>query len=257
MGIRSVEASKVVTKIATAARRDGLVDRAASVLDSETTEPPTLDDWLSHGERAVLDAVRGRLPEAHARIESLKALGLSLQRDLVRAEALVTLWSGEAGQARVRLLAMLEDHCARGDLLALHEPLALAAWAVADSPDEVDDYRLRELERGWGEAVFGANAVGASRRAAGATYAAERARAAGGATSHQWHAAATEWDQLGRPHDAAYCRWRTAQVAITDGQRTVAERLLRRAAREARGHVPLTDAIAATAGYSQRCESRS
>ena len=58
------------------------------------------------------------------------------------------------------------------------------------------------------------------------------------------------WDKLGRPHDAAYCRWRRRQAAIADGQRTIAERLLRRAARDAREHVPLAAAIARMAGYA-------
>ena len=49
-----------------------------------------------------------------------------------------------------------------------------------------------------------------------------------------------------RPHEAAYCRWRAAQAALRDGQGTVAARLLKRAAADAREHVPLSQAIAAT-----------
>jgi hypothetical protein len=61
----------------------------------------------------------------------------------------------------------------------------------------------------------------------------------------QWVTAAAEWDKLDRPHDAAYCRWRAAQVAFATGQATTAAALLRRAARQAREHVPLLEVIAA------------
>ena len=76
---------------------------------------------------------------------------------------------------------------------------------------------------------------------------AELARLAGSQGVESWRAAATAWDALDRPHDAAYCRWRAAQCALRDGQGTVAARLLRRAAADAREHVPLSEAIAATA----------
>jgi len=67
-----------------------------------------------------------------------------------------------------------------------------------------------------------------------------------------WAETARRWDRLGRLPDAAYCRWRGAQVALTAGQGTIALRLLRRAAREAREHVPLSLAIAETAGHVSR-----
>jgi len=62
-----------------------------------------------------------------------------------------------------------------------------------------------------------------------------------------WAEAARRWDGLHRPHDAAYCRWRGAQSALGIGHGTIALRLLRRAARDAREHVPLSEAIARTA----------
>ena len=78
-----------------------------------------------------------------------------------------------------------------------------------------------------------------SRYATAATYTAERARLAGRQTVDLWVAAATEWDRINRPHESAYSRWRGAQVALATGQATVATTLLRRAARQAREHVPL------------------
>ena len=84
--------------------------------------------------------------------------------------------------------------------------------------------------------------------AAGVTWEAELVRARGTDTVDQWSRAAVAWGHLGRPHAAAYCRWRAAQVALREGRGAVAERLLRRAAADAREHVPLTRAIAASSG---------
>ena len=51
---------------------------------------------------------------------------------------------------------------------------------------------------------------------------AELARLTGTESIEHWHRAADSWDQLARPHDAAYCRWRCAQVALRAGQGTLA-----------------------------------
>jgi hypothetical protein len=85
-----------------------------------------------------------------------------------------------------------------------------------------------------------------ARPAHGAAWAAETARLIGRPSLELWAEATGHWDRLGRPHDAAYSRWRGAQVALAAGQGTVAGRLLRRAARDAREHVPLSFAIADT-----------
>jgi hypothetical protein len=74
----------------------------------------------------------------------------------------------------------------------------------------------------------------------------EVARAVGRDTVEHWTRAAMEWDRLERPHDAAYCRWRGAQVALRDGRAALATRLLRHAATDATEHVPLLRAISAT-----------
>ena len=76
--------------------------------------------------------------------------------------------------------------------------------------------------------------------------AAELARCDASETIDHWVKAAAQWDKLARPHDAAYSRWRAAEVALHDGQGTLATRLLKRAATEAREHLPLSAAIANT-----------
>ena len=72
---------------------------------------------------------------------------------------------------------------------------------------------------------------------------AELSRIEGAETVDGWVSAAAEWDRIRRPHDSAYCRWRAAQVALQQGQGTIAARLLKRAATDAVTHVPLHEAI--------------
>jgi len=72
---------------------------------------------------------------------------------------------------------------------------------------------------------------------------AELARLHGDATVHLWTEAAGEWGVVGRPHEAAFCHWRAAELAGRDGLGTSAARLLRRAHAQARHHVPLLAAI--------------
>ena len=55
--------------------------------------------------------------------------------------------------------------------------------------------------------------------------------------------AAEQWDLVGRPHEAAYSRWRAGELALHEGRDTLARGLLRRAHAQARGHVPLLGVI--------------
>jgi hypothetical protein len=79
---------------------------------------------------------------------------------------------------------------------------------------------------------------------------AEQARLDKKATLDLWIRAAGDWDRVQRPDDAAYCRWRAAHLAQKSGHGTVAAKLLRRAAHDAKEHVPLAAAIAGTTGPS-------
>ena len=82
--------------------------------------------------------------------------------------------------------------------------------------------------------------------AVAATYDAEMARGAGHQTTTMWVDAAALFDRVRRPHPAAYCRWRGAQVALASGRGRVASGLIDAALRDARQHQPLTDAIRST-----------
>jgi hypothetical protein len=85
------------------------------------------------------------------------------------------------------------------------------------------------------------------RAALAATWSAETARLDGVDSVEAWVGAATQCQKARRPHDAGYCRWRAAQAASRTGDLGVASRLLRAASRDASQHVPLLDAIRASA----------
>ena len=79
---------------------------------------------------------------------------------------------------------------------------------------------------------------------------AELHRLLGQSSVDVWTGSAIAWDKLSRPHDAAYCRWRGAEAALAGGQRSAAERLLKRAGTDGHEHVPLARAITETAAYA-------
>jgi hypothetical protein len=102
---------------------------------------------------------------------------------------------------------------------------------------------LQRLVGLWAQIDFKPGDGPASGHACAATGEAELARLAGKQSIEVWARAATAWDKLARPFDAAYCRWRAAQVALTTGQATLSQRLLKRAAQDAREHAPLREAV--------------
>jgi hypothetical protein len=124
------------------------------------------------------------------------------------------------------------------------------ALAAAQAPPTVrrsTARALRGLVAGAHVDPFGPGTGDVATPARARLWAAELARLEGRATAEEWERTAEEWDALHRPHDAAYARWRAAQCALRDGRGTVATRLLRRAATDAREHVPLWESAAATA----------
>jgi hypothetical protein len=251
--------SALRANMAAALRLAGQVQGAAELVDPMVVEDPTRDDMGIQGERATLDMLRGRCAEAVARYDALAVLPYSVVANRVEfAEdaAIVDLWCGRPRRACDRLVSVLREAMATEVAAECGAALALAMRAAADIADSLPDASreriepLAMLEELLIEAQvdpFDASGAFLARPAHGATWAAERARLAGRPALELWADAARHWDRLGRPHDAAYCRWRGAQVALATGQGTIALRLLGRAAREAREHVPLSSAVAATA----------
>jgi hypothetical protein len=212
--------------------------------------------------RASLDMLQGRYADALARCDALAAVPnpyLSNRIEFAESAATVELWCGRPGTAWDRLKTVLREAMETDVSAESSGALALAARAAADvantstaRPSRIPDLltELRELHSSARHDPFGPSPVFAARPAQAAAWKAECARLAGRPSLELWAEAARQWERLGRSHDAGYSRWRGAQVALASGQRTVALRLLRRAAREAREHVPLSSAVVATAGQA-------
>lgn len=237
--------------------RAGDCEATAAMVEGSTHGEPVVATYEVHAARAEIDAVRGRLEEALSRVEALDRV--SRPQDSNWAESQVALavaeyWSGHPRRAAARLDEALTFFLPT-DRAGLAAPAAAwAARAAADawhdsSPEERHESTRRLRARRAGAAVdpFGPDAIGVAAAVWHLVWRAELARLEGSEEVDLWTAAATGWDRLARPHEAGYCRWRAAQVALREGSGTVGSRLLARAARDARQHVPLTDAIARTA----------
>ena len=267
-GIDNYNAILLRSNISEALTRAGLVSRAAALIDPVTDVPFDLERFAIHLERANLDAYRGHLDAARDRLAPLREDNTSIlytgapatRVELVDYAARVDLWDAKPEQALSLVKPFLDDHVSTQAVSLTGLSFVLAARAAADLVEHepragrVRAGHLRDLMELHSRAHVDPFAA-TSRSdvpALGASWHAEIARLAGQPSLELWAAAAGEWDRLGRPHDAAYCRWRGAQVALSTGQGTIALRLLRRAASEAREHVPLSAAIAETTENARR-----
>ena len=244
-----------------ALRTAGRVHEAAALIDPVTEDPPAQHQLATYYERGLLDLLRGRYDEATSLLDVLAdmyVIDVGNRIDGAQDAPLADLWCGRPQRAYDRLTTTLRDVATVEDSAAnIAGLLMLAARAAADLaevPNSAPTLRPRllgELEELFGRTVadpFTGPNIDAARPARRATWEAELARLSGTPSLERWVLAATRWDDIGRPHESAYCRWRGAQFALATGQATVAKRLLRTAERDAREHVPLLDAIRATAG---------
>ncbi|WP_167880295.1 ATP-binding protein [Nocardioides guangzhouensis] len=256
-GIETRPVLMIRANMAAALRLSGQVGRAAALIDPLISDdPPTPETSCVHAERACVDVLRGRCADALSRFTALADFrdGLISNRlEDVRYDSDALLWCGQHDRALALLTEVLQDGLPTDAAIMAGGPLVLAARATADLAERsATTDRLscaRELRRLLGRArssPFAERPTHAAGPAEGTTWAAELARLTQDATVEQWTRAAAAWDRLHRPHDAAYCRWRGAQVALREGRATLGGRLLRRAATDAREHVPLSRAIEAT-----------
>jgi hypothetical protein len=238
--------------------RAGETRRAAESVASVWDPQLTFAVAPRHLAKALVDLRAGHVEESLKMQTAVAALRVSSSVEIAWAthHAEIELWADRPELAAGRLDRAL-SHMLSGDGWRVSSAVAsMCARAHADHADQAG--LDRPARRRLGEQIskllaeapgspFSTAAVGRQVRADAATWRAEIARATLASSVETWAVAAAEWDALSRPHDAAYCRWRGAQVALAQGQGTVAARLLKRAARDAREHVPLSAAIAATA----------
>ena len=207
------------------------------------------DHWPIRWMSALVAIADGRLDEG---LDTLTGLEVGTvpqnQLELARWIAMAHLWKGDPARAWTGLVRAIEKELGSPTVVDACLAFTAAARAAADLAtlgargrvtdglaSTLADLRVRAVVDPLGPAP-----APILRRAATATWDAELARTDCRDTVGQWTLAATEWETLRSPHDAAYCRWRAAQVALRDGHGTLAARLLRRAAADAREHVPLT-----------------
>ena len=249
--IDSALASQTRAVLATALLRAGATSEAAALVDPRTDGAATWADLALHAVRAEIDTRRGQLDQALHRATGLMTLSTaSAERDTA-AEALASaaLWGGRPQLALDQLRVVLDQEVDTEDSVYSAPSFVLAARAAADLA------RTQQRTSNRSELHLRTSLVALLRRcqvdpfawprgptprvAHAATWNAELARLANDQTVEIWATAAARWTKLNRPHDAAYCRWRAAQVALAAGRATLGARLLRRARTDARGHDPL------------------
>ena len=257
-GVGAHMVSVLRSNVAQALNDQGHLERSAALLDPVTSGEVTRTAWSDHLERAHLDIGRGYLASAKSRLVSLAdAMQLFDDQECLRwiahRTALVDLWDRRPQAAFDAVVSELVSADA-ADLTFWGSLYVLAARAAADlSQGQVIDgqrtrlqQQLRELKAAAAIDPFGPGSPCGDRIAAGYTWHAEQTRINGKQDVESWVSAANEWDKIKRLHDAAYCRWRAAEVALATEQGILAAKLLRRAEHQARLHVPLSGAVQRT-----------
>lgn len=212
------------------------------------------DRWPLHNQRALLELLAGRTDAARRRMVELASgpRGVFAYRLIIATTgATIDLWTGRPKPALDRALAVLEDGPETEEPAWFAALLSLAARAAADLDEPGRVTRLLEFHTRLSRDPFQPHPLFVAPPAHGATWVAELARLKGNQTVDMWVSAAAKWDRLSRPYDAGYARWRAAQVALTTGQGSTADKLLKRAARQAIGHAPLGEVIRRTASEGQ------
>lgn len=252
-GIENEAVMMLRSNLASGRLNAGKVAQAADIITIATDDPADTAHWPLQMLRAAIDGRQGRLDAAAERLDFVRReLGLDDDVDLETLchAAEIDFWRGAPAATVPRLLRDLDLVVDSAPVRRICPALLVAARNAAEEASRSDGQRgalltaLRDLfarirldrERDASDPHLHAHVVATE---------VELSRLAGQDRLERWVSAATAWDSVDRPHDAAYCRWRGAQVALREGQGTVAGRLLKRAAVDAREHVPLSEAIAA------------
>jgi hypothetical protein len=252
-GIGSFVLSTLLLCNVTEARiHEGAVGAASRLVRPHTKDEPHHATRFLHLVRAWVQVVRGDLEAAERRLDAIAAIDYQVSAQLqavVLVRALCDLWRGAPARALDRIDTGIAGVTATswspytGTLLVLAARAAADVAALDPSRRAVLAARLDAWHRQWAPDPLAPEAIHAAAAATRSTWRAELARLHDVAQLPHWVGAAEQWDLVGRPHEAAYCRWRAAELALREGRGTVAGRLLRRAHAQARGHVPLLGVI--------------
>lgn len=229
------------------------------LIDPVTSLPPDLNTADAH---LMLGAVELREGRVQVALERCRAADAQVHNrntnwaESVATHAEVELWAGEPKAAHDLLQEALDVVLPTQALYISAPLLCLHARILADRADSTDAtpperrltiQHIHGLRTRAATDPFDPGPLHTATPAMSSLWTAELERIEGNATIETWTHAAAAFDRLKWPHDAAYCRWRAAQVAQRVGAGTLAARLLHRAATDARTHAPLALAIAATA----------
>ncbi|HYJ26674.1 MAG TPA: ATP-binding protein [Nocardioides sp.] len=252
--VTTSRANVLMSNVAQALRRAGRVREAMQHLRVETADDVPDSLPFLHLERAILEVMLDHEQEARRRLSAFDAGRHEVVDTVLLAGHLhYAAWMGvPADGLRLARAVLIGRHDevspgTAGDLLVLAARAAADATIAGDvSERKAVALSLDDLRAAMHHDPFSRGSVLAD-RACLPQWIAEKQRLLGHDTVEAWAEAASTWRDLDRPHDEAYCRWRTAQAALRHGHGTMAARLLKQAAARAREHVPLARAIAQTA----------
>ena len=219
-GMDNVLAMMLHGNIATAQIRAGHVSRGAALVTVHPAAPWDAEHWPLHSVRIRVEALSGELDAAVQRIEmtwdEVVAEG-EIELEVLCVAADVYFWHGSGDVALDRLVHALTAVVDSAPVRIVCPAVLALARAAAERTGQSASASALHLEA-WRDlcarvrldstAHAGDEYVAAHALAS----VAEFARADGTATTDHWARAAAAWDSLARPHDAAYCRWRAAQV---------------------------------------------
>ena len=248
----------------------GLVSIAARLIDPLTRQTPDLATQPNYAARAHLDMLRGTLGGAAARWRQLNEHGWlvpSYEAGFAAWETELHLWQHAPTAAWQRCFAVLkqtveaEDGAVSGPGGFLLFAAALLRVAIRTCADLAEQARAERKDHALTDARQRAADLTALRarmrpdplqpgtyrptaQADRLQWDAETHRLDGHSDDELWSAAAAAWDQLERPHRAAYARWRQAEARLAShGGRSGTDVTLRAAARQAAQHEPLLASI--------------
>ena len=219
----------VRVNIASALVRDGRVAEAERLIDTPPDTPLDVDRWPVHAVVATIESRHGRTREALERIEAVRAEiseSARLDPEFLAESGDIAIWAGTPVLALGRLVDAVDNLAGSSPVRVAAPVLVMAARTAAHAGTAPLAQQLRALAARAG-LLDDQHADDAHLAAHRATFGAELARLDGVESVVVWAEAAALWDRLTRPHDAAYCRWRAAEVALREGQGTAAARLLR------------------------------
>ena len=216
LDISATQAHMVRCNTALGLIQGGRVASAAEVLPPEAGDSRDYSAWPLRLAAARLAVARGQLDAALAHLEGGRQRADHLsdtEHAVPAAEAM--LWLGRPAEA-VDLLRLLEGMATSPASRFAAMPTVLLARSAADAASlRLVDPSLRDrlvaLRRGAHTDPLGLGSCRPAVRQRPNSGGPSSRGWTGTATVDHWGRAATEWDGVTRPHDAAYCRWRGAR----------------------------------------------